>query len=124
MVLRAVAVGVAFVVPLVAGCTKGAPVAVPLVVVVAPVSAGSVVTAVADPPTSTSRSTTEEVEVEWRGAWWPALVLERHDGNRWLVHYEGYGKDWDEVVGPERIRERHGEPEADEAREMEDEPDP
>ncbi|MBW2455139.1 MAG: caspase family protein [Deltaproteobacteria bacterium] len=45
------------------------------------------------------------VMVEWRGDWWPAQVLERK-GNRYLIHYDGYEANWDEWVGPDRIRKR------------------
>lgn len=47
----------------------------------------------------------DPVEVEWRGTWYPATVMEVRDG-AFLIHYEGYGKEWDEAVGPERIRGR------------------
>lgn len=50
------------------------------------------------------------VEVEWHGRWWPAILLERRGNDHWLVHYEGYGENWDEVVGPDRIRERQPDP--------------
>jgi hypothetical protein len=42
-------------------------------------------------------------EVEWNGSWYPATVL-GVDGERTLIHYVGYGENWDEWVGPERIR--------------------
>lgn len=44
-----------------------------------------------------------DCEVEWRGSWWPAQVLERKDG-RFRIHYLGYEATWDEWVGVERIR--------------------
>ena len=56
-------------------------------------------------PREDGRAEGDLVEVEWRGSWWPATLLERR-GARWLVHYDGYGKDWDEVVVIERIRHR------------------
>ena len=46
-----------------------------------------------------------KVEVEWRGSWYPAVVLQR-EGRRALVHYEGYDASWDEWVLPGRIRPR------------------
>jgi hypothetical protein len=48
------------------------------------------------------------VEVEWGGRFWPAVVLEEIAGppRVWRIHYEGYGDEWDEVVGPERLRLR------------------
>ncbi|MBX3214962.1 MAG: hypothetical protein KF850_23210 [Labilithrix sp.] len=123
MVLRAVAVGLASL--LAAGCVRGAPIQVPTVVFVDGVGGDGM------PSTSgeavddgSSWKPADEVEVEWRGTWWPAVVLEKRGGERWLVHYEGYGSDWDEVVGGERVRARRAEPYADEPEDVEDEPDP
>lgn len=44
-----------------------------------------------------------EIEVEWRGKWWPARVLEK-SGDQTLIHYVGFGSEWDERVSAERIR--------------------
>src|SRR5262245_20768746 len=49
----------------------------------------------------------QDVMVEWGRQWWPADVL-RRDGVRHFIHYRGYGKEWDEWVGPERIRGQLG----------------
>lgn len=46
------------------------------------------------------------VEVEWQEKWWPAKVVESSLGLQ-LIHYDGFGKEWDEWVGPRRIRPRH-----------------
>lgn len=51
------------------------------------------------------RAVGDLVEVEWRGSWWPAILVERRRAG-WFVHYEGYSKDWDEVASIERIRDR------------------
>jgi hypothetical protein len=40
--------------------------------------------------------------VEWGGSWWPAQV-ERTTKSGVGIHYQGYGHEWDEVVGSERI---------------------
>ena len=45
----------------------------------------------------------QKVEVEWHGTWYPAAVLEAK-ADSWLIHYDGYGSEWDEWVGPARIR--------------------
>jgi hypothetical protein len=45
------------------------------------------------------------VLVEWNGRWWDARVLRVVGRDRWEIHYEGWGHDWDEVVGPNRIRD-------------------
>jgi len=45
------------------------------------------------------------VDVEWRGTWYLAVVLQRQ-GDRALIHYDGYDDSWDEWVGPDRLRKR------------------
>lgn len=45
----------------------------------------------------------QKVEVEWHGTWYPAVVIEAGQG-QWKIHYDGYGDDWDEWVGPDRIK--------------------
>lgn len=107
MILRAVSVG-AFTLVL-SGCVKPSVVAAPLDVVVGRVDGQE--SLVAEAASSRDKSypvwgAKDEVDVEWRGRWWPATVLDRRGVGRYLVHYEGYGDEWDEVVGPERIRLR------------------
>jgi len=65
----------------------------------------------------------DQVDVEWRGSWFPAVVLERR-GARWLDHYEGYSEDWDELVPDERIRRRTASPEPPDDDESDDSSDP
>ena len=57
-----------------------------------------------DPPDE-GHAAGDLVEVEWHGSWWPAVLLERRRSG-WQVHYEGYAKEWDEVVSLARIRDR------------------
>jgi hypothetical protein len=45
----------------------------------------------------------DPADVLWEGKWWPATILKRQ-GNRFYIHYDGYGQSWDEWVGLERIR--------------------
>ena len=45
----------------------------------------------------------ERVEALWKGTWYRATVLER-DGQRARVRYAGFGAEWDEWVGPDRLR--------------------
>ncbi|MBI2392223.1 MAG: hypothetical protein HYV09_21730 [Deltaproteobacteria bacterium] len=45
----------------------------------------------------------QRVQVEWKGSWWPAVVVQSQPG-LWFIHYEGYDNSWDEWVGPARIR--------------------
>ncbi len=89
-----------------AGCAPraGATVAAPAVEVpVHTVGGRPIVTG--DDPHDDGRSAGDHVEVEWNGSWWPAVLLERR-GDGWLIHYEGYGDEWDEIVGHERLRDR------------------
>lgn len=48
-------------------------------------------------------ATRERVQIEWRGMWWPGVILKRR-GARFLVRYEGYGKEWDEWVTEARLK--------------------
>lgn len=41
--------------------------------------------------------------VEWKGHWYDAVVKSQR-GGRWCISYVGYGPEWDECVGAERIR--------------------
>ncbi len=50
-----------------------------------------------------------KVEVEWRGSWYPAQVLEAKDG-KWYIHYDNDGDEWNEWVDAPRIRCRGGTP--------------
>lgn len=44
------------------------------------------------------------VLVERGGSWLPATVVGRVAGDRVIVHYDGYGSEWDEAVRIERLR--------------------
>lgn len=46
----------------------------------------------------------QAVQIEWRGRWWKGNIVQVKGGNRYLIHYDGYAKSWDEVVGPERLK--------------------
>lgn len=53
------------------------------------------------------------VEAEWKGTWWPAVIL-RRDGSRFKIHYTGWDNSWDEWLPANRIRfgfARNNEPE-------------
>ncbi len=43
------------------------------------------------------------VQIEWRGAWYPGKVL-RQRGHRYLVHYDGFGGEWNEWAPASRVR--------------------
>ncbi|MBK7580506.1 MAG: hypothetical protein IPI67_09905 [Myxococcales bacterium] len=52
-------------------------------------------------PIRAARSRT--VEVLWGGQWWAAEVMETRAGLS-RIHYTGWGNEWDEWVGQERLR--------------------
>lgn len=45
----------------------------------------------------------DKAQVEWKGSWYPATVL-KVNGDQCFIHYKGYGSNWDEWVGPGRIK--------------------
>ncbi len=46
----------------------------------------------------------DRVRVEWHGQMYPATVLGIVGPERYRIHYEGYGPEWDELVGLARIQ--------------------
>jgi hypothetical protein len=124
MVLRAVAVGLASL--LAVACAHRTPAIVaPTEIFVGGVNGEPAPVAEGESAERTgSWKARDEVEVEWHGSWWPAVVVDKRGAGRWLVHYEGYGDDWDEVVAAERVRERRAELRPEEQDEAADEPDP
>jgi hypothetical protein len=46
------------------------------------------------------------VEVLWGGSYWPARVTARVGADQFAIRYDGYGPEWDETVGPDRLRPR------------------
>lgn len=46
----------------------------------------------------------EPVFVEWGGSMWRATVLKPLADGRAVIHYEGWGAEWDELVTPARMR--------------------
>lgn len=41
--------------------------------------------------------------VEWHGSWWPAHVVKRTNDGRAVIHYDGWGAEWDEAVDASRM---------------------
>jgi hypothetical protein len=41
--------------------------------------------------------------VEWHGSWWAAHAIGQTSDGRAVVHYDGWGKEWDEAVDRSRI---------------------
>lgn len=50
-----------------------------------------------------AKTAAAEIEVEWKGQWFPAIVLKK-DGEKSFIHYVGFGDEWDEWVTAERVR--------------------
>lgn len=50
-----------------------------------------------------SRKVGDHLMVEWKGSNYPAVIIEVVGGEKYKIHYEGYGNEWDEVVGNDRI---------------------
>ncbi|MES2571005.1 MAG: M56 family metallopeptidase [Verrucomicrobiota bacterium] len=71
-----------------------------------PVNATATATAAPAFPPAAEKAT---IEVEWKGKWWPATVLKK-EGERTLIHYVGFGAEWDEWVGADRLRPLSGQP--------------
>jgi len=46
----------------------------------------------------------QKVQVKWHENWWPATIQEVA-GAKYKIHYTGWGNEWDETVGPDRIRD-------------------
>lgn len=45
----------------------------------------------------------DRVRVRWRGSVYVASVVEVPKAGQLLIHYEGYGNEWDEVVSEDRV---------------------
>lgn len=50
-----------------------------------------------------SYSVGDRLRVRWRGSLYGATVQSLPGPGKLLVHYEGYGTEWDEVVGEDRV---------------------
>ena len=48
----------------------------------------------------------DRVRVEWHGQMYPAQITAIVGQERYRIHYEGYGNEWDETVGLNRIQPR------------------
>src|SRR4051794_14747182 len=50
----------------------------------------------------------DRVRVEWHGSIYTATVLSVLGDDRYRVHYEGYGSEWDEEIALSRIQRKGG----------------
>ena len=48
----------------------------------------------------------DRVRVEWHGQMYPAVITGIVGQERYRIHYEGYGPEWDETVGLSRLQAR------------------
>jgi hypothetical protein len=48
----------------------------------------------------------DSVKVEWHGTMYPARVIGIVGTEKYRIHYEGYGNEWDETVGLSRIQQK------------------
>jgi len=48
----------------------------------------------------------DRVRVEWHGAMYPAIIVGIVGQERYRIHFEGYGDEWDDTVGLNRIQQR------------------
>src|SRR5690349_18786794 len=48
----------------------------------------------------------DRVEIEWRKEWWPGAIIGVRPRRRYRIAYDGYGEDWHETVGTDRLRRR------------------
>lgn len=118
--LRRLALVLAFL----AGCADRMAVVAPVQVAVQPVSAPAASATARSAPLARALQfgVGDRVEVEWHGSWWRATILEV-EGNRYRIHYDGYGSEWDELVAEDRVRARKAEVDDDPA-EPDDDADP
>jgi len=50
----------------------------------------------------------DRVRVEWHGSIYPATIITALGDDRYRVHYEGYGNEWDEDINMNRIQRKGG----------------
>ena len=48
----------------------------------------------------------DRVRVEWHGSTYPATILNTLGDDRYRIHYEGYGPEWDEDIAMGRIQRK------------------
>ncbi len=48
----------------------------------------------------------DRVRVEWHGTMYPAVIVGIVGQERYRIHFEGYGDEWDDTVGLTRIQPR------------------
>jgi hypothetical protein len=48
----------------------------------------------------------DRVRVEWHGQLYPAVITAIVGQEKYRIHYDGYGTEWDETVGGPRIQPR------------------
>ena len=52
----------------------------------------------------------QEVELRFHGHWYAAHIVRQIDPTHWEVSYDQYDAEWNQLVGPDRLRERQPPP--------------
>ena len=47
----------------------------------------------------------EAVQIKWKGKWWPGKIKSLK-GALYCIGYDGYGTQWDECVGTDRLKKK------------------
>lgn len=56
------------------------------------------------PPDRPALHARDHADVLYNGTWYPATVLSEPAAGFWQISYDGYGPEWNDVVGFDRIR--------------------
>ena len=44
-----------------------------------------------------------KIKINWKGSAYPGVITKVVGKDQYKIHYDGYGNEWDEVIGPSRI---------------------
>ncbi len=47
-----------------------------------------------------------KLQIEWKGKGYPGVITQVVGKDRYKIRYDGYGNEWDGVIGPSRILAR------------------
>ena len=45
----------------------------------------------------------QKIKINWKGSVYPGVITQVVGKDQYKIHYDGYGNEWDEVIGPNRI---------------------
>jgi hypothetical protein len=69
----------------------------------APVASAVATPTPAPPPPAPTFAVGDQVDVKWNSSWWKATIL-AVNGDKYHIHYTGWGSSWDEDVTADRVR--------------------